>query len=423
MGTYKGRTLRAMNAVQIWAALAASLPSRFTTAISIVAPPRPSPTTSSAASRLQIATLIVAAMAVLTSAAGIYFVRKTGRETTSASRKLADAAEMNAKAADRAATASEASAAAAAKSAQAAEDSVSLSAQTAETADSRAAADALAKRYQNAAEQLGHERATVRIAGVHAMARLADDWVEQRQACIDVLCSHFRMPWLSTGNAPDDTGDLEVRRSIGFVLRRHLVPDSGTVSWSDFRFDLSGARLIDLPLSGARLTHKVDFQRATFEGTCDLYDIDVPEGADFSHCRIVGRLNISLHVRADLNFEHARIDENGWLDIDTYSINAGVKLLLNHSHIGGRLELKYAVSEEAQGLIAMYRLQIDSQDAVIYVATLSQPTRKHIPDPHVPQISASLWKVLAAATVFLPVTQAARRTLVAPDSTATLKFH
>lgn len=175
---YKGRTLRAMNAVQIWAALAAPLSSRFTTAISIVAAPRPSPTTSSADSRLQIATLIVAAMAVLTSAASIYFVRKTGRETTSASRKLANAAEMNAKAADRAATASEASAAAAVKSAQAAEDSVSLSAQTAETADSRAAADALAKRYQNAAEQLGHERATVRIAGVHAMARLADDWVE-----------------------------------------------------------------------------------------------------------------------------------------------------------------------------------------------------------------------------------------------------
>ena len=225
-----------MNAVQVWVASVASLPSRFTTTTttttttSIVAPVRPSPIMPPADSRLQIATLIVAAMAVLASAVSIYFVRKTEKETTSASCKLADAAEMNAKAADRAATASEASAAAADKNAQAAEDSVSLSAQTAEAVGSRAAADALAKRYQDAAEQLGHERATVRIAGVHAMARLADDWVEQRQACIDVLCSYLRMPWLSTGNVPNDVGDLEVRRSIGFVVRRHLVPGAGPVS-------------------------------------------------------------------------------------------------------------------------------------------------------------------------------------------------
>ncbi|MBV9142131.1 MAG: pentapeptide repeat-containing protein [Pseudonocardiales bacterium] len=117
--------------------------------------------------------------------------------------------------------------------------------------------------------------------------------------------------------------------------------------------------MIDLSFSGASLTHKVDFRRATFEGVYDLYDIEVPEGADFSGCRVVGRLNISLHVRADLNFEHARIDENGWLDIDTYSIAPGVELLLNDSQIGCRLELKYAVSEESQGLIAMNRLQID----------------------------------------------------------------
>lgn len=28
-----------------------------------------------------------------------------------------------------------------------------------------------------------------------AHARLADDWTEQRQACIDVLCAYLRMPY------------------------------------------------------------------------------------------------------------------------------------------------------------------------------------------------------------------------------------
>jgi hypothetical protein len=39
----------------------------------------------------------------------------------------------------------------------------------------RAQAEAQAKRYQDAAGQLGHEKAAVRLAGVYAMARLADE--------------------------------------------------------------------------------------------------------------------------------------------------------------------------------------------------------------------------------------------------------
>ena len=38
-------------------------------------------------------------------------------------------------------------------------------------------------RFESAAEQLGHAQPAVRLAGAHAMARLADDWDEQRQTC------------------------------------------------------------------------------------------------------------------------------------------------------------------------------------------------------------------------------------------------
>jgi hypothetical protein len=43
----------------------------------------------------------------------------------------------------------------------------------------RADAEQLAQRYTTAAGQLGHEKAAVRLAGVYAMARLADDWDDQ----------------------------------------------------------------------------------------------------------------------------------------------------------------------------------------------------------------------------------------------------
>ena len=37
--------------------------------------------------------------------------------------------------------------------------------------------------------------AAVRLAGVYAMAGLADDWPENRQTCVDVLCGYLRMPY------------------------------------------------------------------------------------------------------------------------------------------------------------------------------------------------------------------------------------
>jgi hypothetical protein len=54
----------------------------------------------------------------------------------------------------------------------------------------------LNERFATAAEQLGEDKPpTVRLAGVHAMAGRADDWDENRQTCVDVLCAYLRMPY------------------------------------------------------------------------------------------------------------------------------------------------------------------------------------------------------------------------------------
>ncbi len=53
----------------------------------------------------------------------------------------------------------------------------------------------LNERFATAAEQLGSDKPAVRLAGVYAMAGLADDWEENRQTCVDVLCAYLRMPY------------------------------------------------------------------------------------------------------------------------------------------------------------------------------------------------------------------------------------
>ncbi len=87
----------------------------------------------------------------------------------------------------------------------------------------RADSTQLTERYTKAAEQLGHEQAAVRLAGVYAMARLADDWPEQRQVCVDVLCAYLRMPYETDTTAPAFRhGEREVRLTIIRTIRDNL---------------------------------------------------------------------------------------------------------------------------------------------------------------------------------------------------------
>src|SRR5690348_2248828 len=70
---------------------------------------------------------------------------------------------------------------------------------------------ALNERFATAAGQLGSDKPAVRLAGVYAMAGLADDWEENRQTCVDVLCAYLRMPY-----EPDPGQDAPEPQRLAF---------------------------------------------------------------------------------------------------------------------------------------------------------------------------------------------------------------
>ena len=163
----------------------------------------------------------IALTGVLTTAGIQWWV---GRRTSAALKESAEAARANSEAAKSNAEAARVSAEAASRSAQTAQDAVGVNAESAAGIARRAEADAFAKRYQDAAAQIGHEKAPVRLAGVYAMARLADDWAEQRQTCVDVLCAYVRMPpgaMISTTH--DGSDELQVRLAIFEAITTHLT--------------------------------------------------------------------------------------------------------------------------------------------------------------------------------------------------------
>ncbi|MGW4484793.1 hypothetical protein ACWEOE_13225 [Amycolatopsis sp. NPDC004368] len=132
-----------------------------------------------------------------------------------------------------------------------------------EAASFRADSEQFGKRYQDGAVQLGHERAAVRLAGVYAISRLADDWPDKRQMCVDLLCAYLRMPYTSHLTNDDES---VVRASIFEVIRQHVLDPDSSAGWCRLNFDFSGGTYDDVQLSGGHFYGSVSFQDAKFTG-------------------------------------------------------------------------------------------------------------------------------------------------------------
>ena len=56
--------------------------------------------------------------------------------------------------------------------------------------------------YAKAADQLGSDKAPVRLAGLYALERLAQDNPSQRQTIVNVICAYLQMPYTPPGATP-----------------------------------------------------------------------------------------------------------------------------------------------------------------------------------------------------------------------------
>jgi uncharacterized protein YjbI with pentapeptide repeats len=134
----------------------------------------------------------------------------------------------------------------------------------------------LNERFATAADRLGSDKQpAIRLAGVYAMAGLADDWQENRQACVDVLCAYLRIPYEpypGDGATPTERlvfkGDREVRHTVIRVIGDRLRPDGkrapGTASWRGRNLDFTEVVFDGGDFSDAEFTGNVSFIGAEF---------------------------------------------------------------------------------------------------------------------------------------------------------------
>lgn len=194
-----------------------------------------------------------------------------------------------------------------------------------ENADRREEVKLLNERFAKAVEQLGSDKAAVRLAGVYAIGTLADDWRDGQQMCIDVLCAYLRMPYKPPpyrfGKLPRAIGmqsrhqpgsksrhgsylpqkgsdtrssleEQQVRQAVVRLIREHLKPDSRS-SWQGRNFDFFGAIFDGEDFRGARFSGgRISFMQAQFlSGEVYFFDVEFAGAAvSFYRARFRGGL-------------------------------------------------------------------------------------------------------------------------------------
>ena len=177
------------------------------------------------------------------------------------------------------------------------------------------------ERYTKAVEQLGDEKAPIRMGGVYTLVGLVDEWLEEKslsdderltegQVIINNLCAYIRSPFTLASHydelsedAPSLEGiykdkkeefyvdkaildsEADVRLSIIKEIHDRIQgPDKNTPgAWSDFEYDFSGSTFFyPIDLTNSYYAKPINFSGSTYQALAYFTDSIYQGGANFS---------------------------------------------------------------------------------------------------------------------------------------------
>jgi hypothetical protein len=199
--------------------------------------------------------------------------------------------------------------------------------------------------YTKAVEQLGSDKAPVRLGGLYALERLAQDNPTQRQTIVNVFCAYLRMPFAPEAPKPmldpkthtPATGiaalidtwhqERQVRLTAQRILADHMRIDwfqgepapgpAGPEFWPGMRLDLTGATLIDLNFLRV-VTAEARFAGARFIGTAQFYEASMGI-ASFREATFTEDAAFSRGIfRGPADFTKAAFEGKSWFSGTTF---------------------------------------------------------------------------------------------------------
>jgi uncharacterized protein YjbI with pentapeptide repeats len=207
-------------------------------------------------------------------------------------------------------------------------------------------------RYTRAVEQLGHEKAPVRLGALYSLEHLAQDNPEYRQTVVDVVCAYLRMPYIPPARSdldathvgqavsPAEDGipaahpvpgqspaqeELQVRQTAQHRLADHLRCHPGTSGqdaelhepsqqnfWPGISLDLTGAILIDFNFAQVSVI-QAWFDGATFRGDARFNNATFKDDTRFNAVTFQGRAEFGeATFQGGARFDEAAFQRGAW---------------------------------------------------------------------------------------------------------------
>ena len=195
------------------------------------------------------------------------------------------------------------------------------------------------ERYTKAVEQLGDEKAPIRMGGVYTLVGLVDEWLEEEslsnderfkegQVIINNLCAYIRSPFTLASHydelsqdSPTPEGiykdkkeefyidkaildsEADVRLSIIKEIHDRIQgPDKNTPgAWSDFEYDFSGSTFFyPIDLTNSYYAKPINFSGSTYQGGANFSDSTYRDEAYFGGSTYQGGANFSDSTYKDV---------------------------------------------------------------------------------------------------------------------------
>ena len=215
------------------------------------------------------------------------------------------------------------------------------------------------ERYTKAVEQLGDEKAPVRMGGVYTLVGLVDEWLEEEnlseperlkegQVIINNLCAYIRSPFTLASHYDELSNPTPTPKGIYKDKKEKFYADKATLdsetdvrlsiikeihdriqgpdknipgAWSDFEYDFSGSTFFyPVDLTKSYYTKPINFSGSTYKGWADFSRSTYKGEADFSRSTYKGEADFSrsTYQGSMANFSGSTYQGRAYFSRSTY---------------------------------------------------------------------------------------------------------
>ena len=215
------------------------------------------------------------------------------------------------------------------------------------------------ERYTKAVEQLGDEKAPVRMGGVYTLVGLVDEWLEDEsiekyedrlkegQVIINNLCAYIRSPFTLASHYDELDEDIPTSDGIYKDNQQEFYADKATLkseadvrlsiikeihdrlqgsskntpgAWSDFEYDFSGSTFFyPIDLTNSYYAKPINFSGSTYEGEANFNDSTYEGEANFNDSTYQALADFRRSTyQGEANFNHSTYQGEAYFNDSTY---------------------------------------------------------------------------------------------------------